>query len=673
MHFQHFWGWPSSDINQKRLISYFRSGWAFLIPYLAVYLLYAWLKWPVNPVAAGSSSVGGGQWTVVPCLLHVYWTLHAIHLVMGAIALRTWWIGSGVPVTGATDNSEKTANRATPSQPSTVNRSPSTVPLRGNRPPLAMDRLWPAMPWLLLALLFYIPGVYLEYPADTWEHLARINEWGFASHIFDHSAWNKFSYFFAYSLRLPTNTPSAHKLFLNIYISFVCLLLCWQYYRLAYSLGFSACTALIFVIIQSLLFGNNLFSFYRYYGLSSTIFSQIGAIALVRITLNTAEWVIANDHNKLQKVVAAYLFGALPLMAMIYLNHSQSFAVAAAGVTAVVLWSSIAKWRAARYWILLGLLALNLAAFLFMPRDPLLDSNYRANGWLTSYYGFNLLSTIPGGAGARSIDILGILGLVNLALGFLLVGYKNSIVGWITIIPVLGLTMPVVAIPLANALAHYEINSIITFHRVLFGVPAGLALVEFTSLTWRVLRIQYPKLEHFPASISLIIGLAIFQIMPLRTPFSNRLWNCFSIVPNDLQLTHLVHETEVIRSIPDNSRLIAMEGIVFPAFALGDRKNNSYLGGRLILPDYSPAKHASKLFSQITDLTTWRQSSILLLSTKRNLYSSVSFSGLVSGHWMPNQVAIDSIATQELENAARNLGWKPYPSGSVLFYQLAIP
>jgi hypothetical protein len=30
---------------------YFRSGWVFLIPYLAGYLLYWWLKWPVNPVA----------------------------------------------------------------------------------------------------------------------------------------------------------------------------------------------------------------------------------------------------------------------------------------------------------------------------------------------------------------------------------------------------------------------------------------------------------------------------------------------------------------------------------------------------------------------------------------------------------------------------------------------
>ena len=42
------------------MLAYFRSGWAFLIPYLAAYLLYAWLNWPVDPVAAGSSPVAAG-------------------------------------------------------------------------------------------------------------------------------------------------------------------------------------------------------------------------------------------------------------------------------------------------------------------------------------------------------------------------------------------------------------------------------------------------------------------------------------------------------------------------------------------------------------------------------------------------------------------------------------
>jgi hypothetical protein len=103
----------SGSRSGATLRAYFRSGWAFLIPYLAAYLLYAWLKWPVNPAAGGEGLVKGMSesagalpstaWSsppftftltsLVPCLLHVYWTLHAINLVLGGLALRAWWKG----------------------------------------------------------------------------------------------------------------------------------------------------------------------------------------------------------------------------------------------------------------------------------------------------------------------------------------------------------------------------------------------------------------------------------------------------------------------------------------------------------------------------------------------------------------------------------------------------
>ena len=51
----------------SQLRRYFYSGWAFFIPYLAVYLLYAWLKWPVNPASqvaavANGSAATAGSW-----------------------------------------------------------------------------------------------------------------------------------------------------------------------------------------------------------------------------------------------------------------------------------------------------------------------------------------------------------------------------------------------------------------------------------------------------------------------------------------------------------------------------------------------------------------------------------------------------------------------------------
>jgi hypothetical protein len=76
---------------------YFHSGWAFLIPYLAAYLLYYWLKWPVNAASSeGTVKVASESGTWAPPLLHVYWVHHAINLVLAVIALRAWCRETGV-------------------------------------------------------------------------------------------------------------------------------------------------------------------------------------------------------------------------------------------------------------------------------------------------------------------------------------------------------------------------------------------------------------------------------------------------------------------------------------------------------------------------------------------------------------------------------------------------
>src|ERR1022692_4405189 len=54
-------------------------------------------------------------------------------------------------------------------------------------------------PWLLLAFVFFIPGVYLEWPSDSWEHFRRITEWATHDLVGGHSAGYKSLYFFAYS------------------------------------------------------------------------------------------------------------------------------------------------------------------------------------------------------------------------------------------------------------------------------------------------------------------------------------------------------------------------------------------------------------------------------------------------------------------------------------------
>lgn len=628
----------------RQLVSYFRSGWAFLIPYLAAYLLYAWLKWPVNPAAGGEGLVKGMSesagalpstaWSsppftftltsLVPCLLHVYWTLHAINLVLGGLALRAWWRESGATVTGATDDSENTANHsATPQplvspksdvggstdSPSTVHRAAqpllSTVPLRGNHLPPALrhvrhsstsdggssassevgSTVYRLLPWLLLALLFYIPGVYLEWPSDPREHLRRINEW----HVLDtvtsdayHWTWVKSSYFTPYSL-LSRITGQDQIFWLNFYYTSICLLLCWQYYRLARACDISEHASMVFVLLQALLFGNNIFSFYRYYGISSSIYAQLGAVALTRIVLEAAKHpqlslrsffslpcfisqltaprlppalrsfapsevgsvqpptVFRPPSSAPPSTVYRPLLSVLCLLPLIRYNHVQGLGIAGLGVGSVIIWRLI-KWkRSAIGWLAAGAILLSIGTVLWYPRDANMAVIYQVQGWLNPWYGFNFFqpSSI---VFERTLHILGAFGLLNLIVALWLLR-RNHIAAWLTLIPLIALALPCVALPFAQIIyTSTSADNIVTFHRMLLAIPFGLAVVATIS--------QIPQLSHASAYLGLrqflaflIIPMAIGAAMTIpigapnyNDPLSyNRTWNSLVIVPADLQ------------------------------------------------------------------------------------------------------------------------------------------
>jgi hypothetical protein len=585
-------------------VSYFRSGWAFLIPYLATYLLYAWLKWPVNPVAAGSSPVDGGQLAVsaigaipstippstvtpstaysllstgVPCLLHVYWFLHALHLVLGALALRAWWKESSATEAGAADDSENTANRATPSQPSTVNRSPSTVPLRGHRPPSAMDRLWAAMPWLLLALLFYIPGVYLEWPSDPWEHLRRINEWRVLDTVTAHSSWLKSSYFIPYSL-LSWATGLRQIFWLDFYYTGICLLLCWQYYRLARACGLGERASMVFVILQALLFGNNIFSFYRYYGISSSMYAQLGAVALTRLAIEAASHprLALCSFFSLPAAAAALtpadpapsIYRLLPpatlLLALTAFNHIQGIGLAGLGIGVAIAWRLIEWRRAALLWLSVAVVLLSIATVLWWPRHPSVDAVYRTQGWLTAWYGFDFSWSSL--AGDRAMHIFGAFGLANLVAGIILLR-QNHVAGWLTVGPVVMLMLPCVALPIATRLAAASTSEILTFHRMFFAIPGGLALACCLS-RWTA-KLAVPSSDAVGRLLALgavvLLAASLVGLAPAR-PAYNRLWNLVSAPPQDLQLGPLITLAESsaanLRSV-GNYRLVGPDAVAY--------------------------------------------------------------------------------------------------------------
>ena len=545
---------PSSN----RLQAYFASGWVFLMPYLAAYLLYAWLKWPVNPGRAGEGVVKGMSESVgatasllpAPCsLLHLYWFLHALHLILGSLALRAWWLS-------------KTGER------STEHGKISSFP------PSPLSLLLNAAPWLCLSLLFYIPGVYLEWPSDPWEHLRRINEWHILDQVTAHSSWKKSSYFLPYSLTGHT-TGLDQLSWLNFYYTGVCLLLSWQYYRLARAVGLGERASFIFVLLNALTFGNNIFSFYRYYGLSSSIFAQIGAVALTRIALEAlrpreqqvtlsvlpSPFSLLHRFSHLPSSVSGLLqfvltgFFLLPLIA---LNHIQGLGIAGLGVLAVVVWRLIEWKRTMAIWLPLTAVLASVAVVRWFPRHPALDEIYRPHGWLTMCYGFNLFSP-SSPAFERSIQIFGYFGLINLGASLWLLR-RNYLAGWLTLMPLLALILPCFALPFAHVLAAHSLSpdNIVTFHRFLFAVPTGLALAAALSHFWYAststsyhypatnvhTSIPYTQSFAFAMKQGVYEALALIAILlgPLLSPGKstyNRTWNTLEVVPNDLQLAHL--------------------------------------------------------------------------------------------------------------------------------------
>ena len=846
---------------------YFYSGWAFLIPYLAAYLLYYVMRWPVNPAAAEVRvRVESESEPWVPCLLHVYWGLHAINVVLAAVAVVAWCrekhrLGDATPPSRSVPSGDEGVAAPSPLSPVKSSQeiaegskqrdegvaSPSSLPpvkwlgLRFLRfcdfkisrfsarlPPSALSSpslslspslspslsrslslspslslslpppLSPSLslslriaPWFFLALLFWIPGVYLEFPADPWQHYARINEWSWLHTVGEHSTWAKSSYFLAYSLLGKIAPPTRQLFWLDFYYTGACLLLCWQYFRLARAVGLGERASMLFVILQTVLFGNNIFGFYRYYGISSSIFAQLGAVALIRVAIELASAKLQIPNSKSQRNPAEILqketksasapplalrspvkrLGSLPsrfpfsafqpfsfsafasaalcaacLLALIAFNHVQGLGIAALGLVAVGVWRLIEWKRSMIWWLIAAVLSLSVMAVRFFPRDPAL-ANYVRDGWLTHWYGFNVFAfALP--VSDRALWVLGLIGLVNLAVGILLLR-KNHVIGWLTVTPLIALCLPFVAIPLAGLiLKHNPDEGVITFARLLFATPPSLALIallegrsqgpgsKFQGLDAEILQeqttgtptahgkmaskqtgarsdfqyvVKAPEgdqiaanpcstVSRFPAlSLSrlpsrpppsafrlprfnfrlsafpiLLLYLAALLLLPANRPFYNRLFNALMVPPEDLAMRHVIQASgalakedasgaEPIGDIhapsPAKSRgLLTTPGIGYALQSTGKAWIPS-ADKRMSSPPSSSTRLALENLHYVDTI----QVKALHFWPSDVLDTPVSYNGFLSGHWLPNEVALVHSTQEELVNSKAQSGVERRP------------
>ena len=626
-----------------RLRVYFYSGWAFMIPYLGLYLFYYVCKLPVNPGGAG----------FLISLLHLYWFVHAIHICLVVFFLWSW------------EKNPVSANS-----------------LRADFDELSLRsfRIIPMLPWLILAFLIYIPGSYFEWPSDTWMHYWRINAWAGIAEVGSHEFWFKSGYFFAYSLL--GLVPVKWQLFwVNVYYAGTCLLLCWQYFRLARSVGLGARAAFLFVLLQAFLFGNSVFSFYRYYGLSTTIFSQIGVVALIRLVYEFARGAEARGHAPFPRSSwIAFVSSSFCLTLLVAFNHAQGLGLIALGICAVAAWRGL-EWNRSFVWYGTAVaLALSFAAIYWWPRHPAIDQAYRPSGMFTFWYGFNVFS-FWSPAGDRMLDILGFTGLVNVAAGMILIVKRNHVAGWLTITPFLGLSLPFIAIPFAGILAgrfgHW--NDVISYARMFLAIPAGLAMVclgqelmvskaaFFTNLRFPL---SFVRVLRFPV---VILALLALLALPTGSPWYNRFWNALAITPADLQLGHVTAGLA-----ESDRRLFAGD----PVPGLVTTPAMGYIGSILGIQPISPTgrvfwdpvvSNANILLSMTAKAVANHGNMIMLAPAPLRLYTSISFAGELSGHWLPQEVALDHAAGPELESVLRGLDLHQNQGPAGTYYILGSP
>lgn len=201
---------------------------------------------------------------------------------------------------------------------------------------------------------------------------------------------------------------------------------------------------------------------------------------------------------------------------------------------------------------LLGMAAIfSVLALLWIPRHPMLETFKQSGAWFNFCYGFSLFD-LSSTASDRMNQILGMVGMLNLLAGLFLVA-RNHLAGWLTIAPPLLLYAPFVSIPFANALVTSD--TILTFHRMFYAIPSGLAIV-FVASYWRS---KWPEHAAYLLPLALIAALT----MPPSGRSFNRLWNAVTVVPSDLDYSNFVTDYERLPQVSQDWRLCTAESAGF--------------------------------------------------------------------------------------------------------------
>lgn len=393
--------------------------------------------------------------------------------------------------------------------------------------------------WLCLILLFLIPGAYIEFPSDAWEHFRRIFEWQACLFIDDHSTNYKFTYFWGWTLMSKVG-PLSRRTGLDIYSTFWQFLLAYQFYLFAKRIGFSESWAKVQVLGTICLFGINLFGFYRLYALSSTPLAYIAYLQSLIVIMDVFD-------GKTKKVILLIF-----LVPIIYYNHYQEILLLIISSTSIFMANIYEKkqpflTKKIKYSIIitliLGFIGCSLTIHFFQSYTLLISQFW--NSYLQNYFqektvlNWTLDSTYWSKWGILRIwdpklpyfQVLGIYGCFSM-LCSLIFWNKYRVLSTLTLFPLLLLFFQPFTLFIA------AIDGQHTTFRVLYALPYSfmfiVALKEiFEFITQSITNKKYIN------SYLIIIFILIFLSWQPSQPWLGKLWHQLYKIPAQLSLKNI--------------------------------------------------------------------------------------------------------------------------------------
>ncbi len=477
--------------------------------------------------------------------------------------------------------------------------------------------------WVLLGLGFILPGAYLEFPADPWEHLRRLNAWD-PSAALRHSPWvQRFAYFWGWTL-FSLVPPIHQRLTADLYSAFWQILLAYQFYRFGLRVSGSPAWARVHVIGAIALFGNNVFGFFRYYALSSTMLAYIAYLAAAVTVLDLLE-----GRTSARRAVPT-LMATTGLMVFNHMQEAFLFVLFAAAAGFAVVWMRLS--RRSRVLIAAVALAGVVISLLVAPRamaDPALfrltPSRFYAP-FISEMGVYRLWDTR-----SSYFCTMGLQGFVAVLLGVVL-WRSRLVIALLTLSPVIILMCPLLAIPLAQFGPRLE-----STYRVLFLLPTSVILIT----AFQVAVLFFDRTSRRPERVLQLAALALMLFLGLheRAPVFGKLLFQYHRPSRWLQARYVdVTAQWLAEQRPGRSGCVPTSDVVTESALV------SFFGATIHVdrltgaanPGYSwSARNVLELLDQAG---AYSRCGFLLLDTRADPWKrGRSHYGPLSGHWAADQ------------------------------------